>query len=100
MKKILTVFTAITLLSSLPCMAAENSISSFFFCLWKFNRDVDAKIDAQQKKMDEQQRKFEEKLKERDQKILEQQKERQELYEAHQKRLEEKRELLRQLLEE
>ena len=100
MKKILIVLTAIIMLSYLPCSAAENPVSSFFARLWKVNNDIDAKIDAQQKKMDEQQRKYEEKLRARDEKILKQQQERQEIYEAHQKRLEEKRELLRQLLEE
>lgn len=64
------------------------------------SNDIDAKILEQQQKAQEQQKKYEEEKAARDAKILEQQKARQEAYDAAQKRLEEKREQLRLLLEE
>lgn len=66
----------------------------------KASDDIDAQIAAQQKKAEEQQQKYEAEKAARDAKILEQQKQRKEAYEAAQKRLEEKREQLRILLEE
>lgn len=102
MKKILTVLTALLVFAAVPVSAVEavNPVTSFFDKLWKFNDDVDARIDAQQKKLDEQQRKYEEQIKARDLKIQEQQRARKEAYEAQQKRLELKRQQLKQLLEE
>ena len=105
MKKYFTVLIAIAALTavlSTPAMAEEttNPVSSFFSKLWKFNDDVNAKIDDIQAKNEAQQKKFEAKQAERERKILEEQKKRQELYEANQKRLEEKKEQLRILLEE
>ena len=66
----------------------------------KTSNDIDAKILEQEKKALEQQKKYEAEKAARDAKILEQQKARQEAYNAAQKRLEEKREQLRLLLEE
>ena len=64
------------------------------------SNDIDAKIKEQEQKAQEQQKKYEAEKAARDAKILEQQKARQEAYNAAQKRLEEKREQLRILLEE
>lgn len=66
----------------------------------KTSNDIDAKILEHQQKVQEQQKKYEEEKAARDAKILEQQKAREEAYNAAQKRLEEKREQLRLLLEE
>lgn len=66
----------------------------------KTSDDIDAKILEQQQKAIEQQKKYEKEKAERDAKILEKQKARQEAYNATQKRLEQKREQLRLLLEE
>lgn len=104
MKKNIVLLMAALMILSVPAFSAEsattNPISSFFSKLWKFNDDVNAKIDAQQAKNAEQQRKYEQKKAEREQKIKEEQQKRQEIYEANQKKLEEKREQLRILLEE
>ena len=66
----------------------------------KASNDIDAKILEQEQKALEQQKKYEAEKAARDAKILEQQKARQEAYNAAQKRLEQKREQLRILLEE
>lgn len=103
MKKILTVFAVMTILTGVQAGAAEqatNPVSSFFDKLWQKSEDVNAKIDAQQEKFEKQQKKFEDQRKARDEKILEQQKARKEAYEAQQKRLEQKKQQLKQLLEE
>lgn len=109
MKKNIILLMAALMILSVPAFSADasstdavltNPISSFFSKLWKFNDDINAKIDAQQAKNAEQQRKYEQKKAEREQKIKEEQQKRQEIYEANQKRLEEKREQLRILLEE
>lgn len=103
-KYVMFIITAAMLIAPFANLAAaeetKNPISSFFSKLWKFNDDVNAKIDEIQAKNESQQREFEAKKAERERKILEEQKQRQEIYEAHQKRLEEKKEQLRILLEE
>ena len=97
-KNILTVCLIVSL--GVPAFAGDNAFNSFFESWWSFNKSVDTKIALLQKKNEKQQQKFEAKKKEREQKILEQQKKRQEVYDANQKRLEEKREQLKKLLEE
>ena len=99
MKKIPVVLLAVIMLAA-PAFAADNPITSFFDKLWKFNDDVMAKVDDIQAKNEAQQRKYEAKKAEREQKILEEQRKRQGIYQANQKRLEEKKEQLRILLEE
>ena len=106
MKKVLLILVALSFAVSV--YAAENTFMSksaqklrdFGQKVEKTSDDVDAKVEAQQKRSLEQQRKYEAKKAERDRKIQEKQKQRQEAYNATQKRLEEKREQLRKLLEE
>lgn len=100
MKKFLTMLTALFVFAAVPVYAANNPITSFFERFYTFNSDVNTKVALLQKRNAEQQKKYEAKKAEQEKKILEQQRKRQEVYAANQKRLEQKREQLRKLLEE
>lgn len=113
MKKILLALMIMSVASAVYAADTESTQTPFsFFSKYtqkmrefgqkvdKTSNDIDAKILEQQKKALEQQKKYEAEKAARDAKILEKQKARQEAYNATQKRLEEKREQLRILLEE
>ena len=113
MKKILLALMVMSIASAVYASDAETTQSSFNFLskytqkmrefgqkVDKTSNDIDAKILEQQQKAQEQQKKYEAEKAARDAKILEKQKARQEAYNATQKRLEQKREQLRLLLEE
>ncbi len=113
MKKILLAFVVMSIASAVYASDTESTQSPFSFLskytqkmrefgqkIDKTSNDIDAKILEQQQKAQEQQKKYEAEKAARDAKILEKQKARQEAYNATQKRLEQKREQLRILLED
>lgn len=112
MKKIIVTFILLIFVSPAFAKDVESKMPSSFLTKYtqklrafgqkvdKTSDEIDAKILEQEKKALEQQKKYEAEKAIRDAKILEQQKARQEAYNATQKRLQEKREQLRILLEE